>query len=452
MIDFAIVAVYLALILAVGLAAARRRRGGLEEYVLAGRSLTLPMFVATLVTSFYGGVFGVGEFSWRYGLSNWVVMGAPYYLFGAVYAFFFAGKIRVRPGMTIPDHLEEAYGPALAVFGAFLIFLLTSPADELLMLGTMLSWASGLERAPCLLLAAFLAVAYIYRGGLRSDVWTNLLEIGFMFGGFFLILPFAWAKLGGLDYLQRNLPPAHLTLSGGKSAGYLLAWYLIAFWTLIDPTFHQRACAAQDPKTARNGILLSIGFWCVFDFMTTSAGLYARALMPELSDPMLAYPMLAERLLPPVVRGLFFAGMMTSMIASLDSVLLISAIALAKDGLGRLSGSGPQRQESWVRWALPVSAAVGLVLALALPSVVDLWYAVGSTVNPGLLLPLVSVYFPRLRVSPGWALASSVAGWGIATAWFLWGRLIPPAPLGIEPMYAGLAPALLLWAAGLLTR
>lgn len=451
-VDLLILAAYLGAVVYVGLLGARRRRSGMEDFILAGRTLTLPMFVATLVTTFYGGILGVGEFAWSFGVVNWLAQGVPYYLFGAVYAFWLAGRVRLTPGLTIPDHLEAVYGRGLAVFAALLLFLMMNPADEILMLGTIVRWVTGFDLRLCMAASAVVGLVYIWRGGLRADVWTNELQFVFLFGGFFLILPFAWAKLGGLDWLAANLPPAHLTPLGGKPAGYLLAWYLIALWTLIDPAFHQRAAAARDPATARKGILVSIAFWCLFDGMTTLAGLYARALMPDLAEPMMAFPLLADRLLPPLVRGLFVAGLMSSMLASLDGAVLISAVSLAKDAAGRWTGAPEEVQENWVKGAVVLSGAAGFLMALWMPSVVQLWYAIGSTVNPGLLLPLISVYFPWLRVPPEWAMASAVGGWGLSTVWFLWGQASGAAPMGVEPMYPGLALAVLLWTAGMLRR
>ena len=66
--------------------------GGAVEYLVAGRRLTLPAFVATLVSTWYGGILGVGEYAWRHGLSNWLVFGVPYYLYAA----------RVRPVLAAP--------------------------------------------------------------------------------------------------------------------------------------------------------------------------------------------------------------------------------------------------------------------------------------------------------------------------------------------------------------
>jgi SSS family solute:Na+ symporter len=84
-------------------------------------------------------------------------------------------------------------------------------------------------------------------------------------------------------------------------------------------------------------------------------------------------------------------------------------------------------------------------MARLLPSVVGLWYAVGSAVIPGLLLPMLGVYFPGLRVSPRWALVASTAAWAASTAWFFYGRFLGHVPLGIEPMFPGLVLSIGLW-------
>ncbi|MEP7027798.1 MAG: hypothetical protein ABI960_04310, partial [Candidatus Eisenbacteria bacterium] len=55
-------------------------RRDVGEYLVASRAVTLPGFVATLVSTWYGGILAVGEYSYRYGVSNWLVFGVPYYL------------------------------------------------------------------------------------------------------------------------------------------------------------------------------------------------------------------------------------------------------------------------------------------------------------------------------------------------------------------------------------
>ena len=96
-IDYAIILAYIAALVYLGI----KRRAGKEEsaagFILGGRMLTLPAFVATLVSSWYGGILGVGEYSYRFGVSNWLVFGVPYYLAALLFALFLARKARCAP-------------------------------------------------------------------------------------------------------------------------------------------------------------------------------------------------------------------------------------------------------------------------------------------------------------------------------------------------------------------
>lgn len=405
--------------------------------------------MATLVPTFYGGVLGVGEFTWTSGLSNWTVMALPYYVFAAVYALWLAERVRVTPGLTIADHLDGAYGPGTALLGAGLVFLLAAPADEMLMAGTLLSRLSGVGLAAATALAGAAGVAAVWRGGLRADVASNRLQIVVMFAGFGLVLPYAIHAIGGPAALAARLPAGHLSWTGGMSPWKILGWWLIAVWTIVDPAFHQRCAAAESPATARRGILVSIAFWAVFDVMTTAAGLYARAAVPRLANATLAFPALAEATMPALARGLFLAGISASIFAALQAKTLLAAVSLGRDFGSRLRPAGEAAEGRRVRAALVAAAAFSFALALLVPSVVDLWYAVGSAVIPGLLLPMLGVYAPRWRVSGRWAGASSAAGFLASLAWVVAARRAGAAPLGLEPPFPGLAVSALVWLAGL---
>jgi SSS family solute:Na+ symporter len=304
-IDSILIAAYAVAVVAVGLRAARHRRGDADDFLLAGRTLTLPVFVATLVSTWYGGILGVGEFSYRFGLANWFVLGVPYYLFALLFALFLAKRIRATNLVTIPDKLEASYDRRTALLGGVLTFILITPAPYVLMLGVLVQLMFGFDLVWSVLASTLLASGYLVVGGFRSGVWANLLQFVLMFAGFGLIVPFTYAEFGGWQFLQSHLPPLHLTLHGGNTAQYILVWFFIALWTLVDPAFHQRCYAAKDGATAQRGIMLSVVFWFLFDAMTTTAGLYARAALPDLREPLFAYPMLAEAPLPSFAKGIF---------------------------------------------------------------------------------------------------------------------------------------------------
>ncbi|HHN74901.1 MAG TPA: hypothetical protein ENK10_06685, partial [Acidobacteria bacterium] len=192
--DLALVAAYL---LALLVLARRRRKSGAGEYLLAGRSLTLPAFVATLVSTWYGGVLGVGEYSYLHGLSNWLALGGPYYLAGLVFAFLLAGRVRRSDLVTVPDRLLEDHGPGVAALGSVLVFVNMLPAAYLLMLGVLAHRLLGIPATLGVVLFAALSVALVAGAGFRTVVRHNGLQFVLMYGCFALLLPVALVRAGG---------------------------------------------------------------------------------------------------------------------------------------------------------------------------------------------------------------------------------------------------------------
>jgi len=454
--DTLLVGLYFVAVLFVGFRSARKEKRNIDEYLLAGRALTLPMFVATLVSTWYGGILGVGEFSYRYGISNWVVFGVPYYFFAILFAFLLAGRIRRTNLYTIPDKLELSYDRKTAILGAVLTFILTTPAAYVLMLGVLVELMFGLDLTVSIILCTLLTTSFLYLGGLRSDVYTNIFEFLIMFLGFAVILPFAYNKFGGFEFIRSHVPALHLTWHGGNSLQFILVWFFIALWTLVDPAFHQRCYAAKSGKVAKWGILVSIVFWFIFDFMTSLAGLYSRAVLPGLQQPMFSYPLLAEVTLPDAFKGLFYIGMLATIMSSLSSLALISAISFGRDIVCKIRQDLRQGSvQTYTQLGLVVSALLSIVLALLVPSVVGLWYVIGTAIIPGLLIPLVTSYFERLRVAAKWGFLAMLFGWLTSTASLVYGQVAgsvgkPQYFFGIEPMYPGLAISVLVWILGMI--
>ena len=458
LIDSFLIILYFLAVLYIGFRAVRRRRNESEDFLLAGRTLTLPMFVATLVSTWYGGILGVGEFSYRFGISNWVVFGVPYYFFALIFALFLAKRIRATNHITIPDKLEASYDRRTALLGGMLTFVLITPAAYVLMVGILVQLIFGLDLATSVGLTTLLTICYLYWGGFRSDVWANAFEFIMMFFGFAMILPFAYYRLGGWEYIASHVPPLHLTWHGGNSWQYITVWFFIALWTLVDPAFHQRCYAAKDGRTAQRGVLISILFWLLFDFMTSMAGLYARAAVPDLSNPAFSYPMLAELTLPPVAKALFYIGMLATIMSTLSSLMFISASTIGKDVVGRLavSSAAPEREilvQRWTKIGLILSAVFSIILSLIVPSVVKIWYTIGTAIVPGLLVPLMASYFDSFRISARYAFWAMLLGWLFSTVSLLDGQLhqinsVPSYWLGVEPMYPGLIVSLVVWGVG----
>ncbi|MFA5404139.1 MAG: sodium:solute symporter family protein [Ignavibacteria bacterium] len=424
------------------------------DYLVAGRSITLPAFVATLVSTFYGGILGIGEFTYRYGISSWIMNAFPYYFFITLFALFLAKKIRKAELYTIADKLDITYGKKVSIFGASLIFLLVTPAPYILMLGILTGIIFGWSLIVSMLICLIVSIVFLFKGGLRADVKVNILEFVLMFLGFGIILPFCYFKLGGISYLTNNLPQSHTSLMGGNSIGYLFVWFFLGMWALVDPSFHQRCYAAKNESTAKKGIFVSLIFWFIFDFMTTVSGLYAYAHIKNLDNPAMSYPLLANDILPSVAKGFFFVGMIATIMSTFHSFLFISATTLGKDIICRIKNIADDKN-NFTKIGILISSVLSILIAILIPSVVQIWYTIGSLTIPSLLIGIISSYSRKLTINRNFILSAMIVSFLFSFVSFIFGNInkindIPNYFFGLEPMYPGLFAGLLIYFIGLI--
>jgi SSS family solute:Na+ symporter len=206
---------------------------------------------------------------------------------------------------------------------------------------------------------------------------------------------------------------------------------------------------------AQKGILISIIFWFIFDAMTATAGLYARAALPGLKQPVMSFPLLAEVTLPPVAKGLFYIGMLATIMSTLNTLAFVSATTIGRDIVLRLRAQSDERDGvRYTRYGLVLTSLLSMALALFIPSVIKLWYTIGTVIIPGLLVPLVTSYFERWKVPARYAFGAMLCGWLTSVIWLVigWTQELGNAalyPWGVEPMYPGLLASVACWSAGL---
>ncbi len=451
LIDWLILGCYLVFLLVVGF---WPRRQSNETYLIADRNLALPLFVATLVATWYGGILGAGEFSYSYGLVAWTTNGFPYYFFAIVFALFLAARVRKASihSYTIPDMLEREYDRKTALLGAFFAFVYASPSSYILMTGLLLKILFGWHLLFAMVVGTIFSIVYVYRGGFLSDVRVNTLQFFLMFTGFVIITWMCLARYGGIHalFVPGALPKDHLLWLGdprqGEGLGYVIVWFFIALVTITDPGFHQRCYAARTPRTAVVGILLAVVCWFSFDFMTNVTGLFARMLCPNLADPRMAYPALAQKILPAGLKGLFYLGMLAPVMASTISYTFISGVTIGRDFIWRMSTHKNERKlPQYTAFGLVSSALLAIWIALLVPSVVQQWYAFGNVFVPAMLLPILGAYAPdqRWKAPANFTFVSMLLGVVVSLGclvygWTHGGVNNPNFPFGWQPMYSGL--------------
>jgi len=212
----------------------------------------------------------------------------------------------------------------------------------------------------------------------------------------------------------------------------VLSTFILGAWTLVDPGMHQRAASASSGAVAKKGVLLSVGFWMLFDCLSVSAGMYALAngvIRPE--EPLLAYPALGEKVLPPGLKALFFCGMFGTILSACVGYTLVGGGAFGREIVARLR---PELRDDQIKRAVQVglfvAAGLGLALATTINSVVSLWYAWAGLIVGAMLIPTVLAFGGRGSaeagprrpgISGGVVLASMLGSFGIGLAWMIYG-------------------------------
>jgi SSS family solute:Na+ symporter len=186
--------------------------------------------------------------------------------------------------------------------------------------------------------------------------------------------------------------------------------------------------------------------------MTTTVGMYARAALPTLADPVQAYPALAGAVLPSFALGLFMLGMLATVMSTVDSYAFVAAVTLGRDLWWRLMGGDEETVvPRATRVGLFVTALLTIGVALKYRSVIDVWKDFGSVITPALLVPTLTSMFPRWRMRPGFALAALVGTAAVGATWLALSKARGAPFLGVEAIYVALACGVAVFVADRLT-
>tara|TARA_Y100000768_G_scaffold380764_1_gene358363 strand:+ start:1959 stop:3281 length:1323 start_codon:yes stop_codon:yes gene_type:complete len=393
----------------------------LLDHLLMGRKLTLPMFTATLVATWYGGIFGVAEIAFNEGIYNFLTQGLFWYACYIIFAIFILPKLQTNKHMTFANLVYSEIGPRAGKWTALLNIGNLLPIAYILSLGKFLELTFGLDLITSMSLGVLIVLCYSLIGGFRSVVYSDLIQFFVMFTSVVLVFVFCFFKFG-LTPLE-SLPDHYFSFTGKGGVGETLMWGLIAFGTLVDPNFYQRSFAAGSRKIARKGIFAATIIWMIFDLSLTFGAMYAASLQG--SD----YFNFSLMTLPFGLKGFFLAGILATILSTLDSYLFLAGATFAHDVLNRKSIDAQ-------RASVVIIAFVALVCSLfSNGSIKAVWSTLGSISTAALLIPMLFHYFKR-NLTERIFLSSSIAG-VFATILFQF------FPTNIQPIYFGVMASLI---------
>ena len=101
--DFVIVFIYLLGMITTGVWIARKVKG-FTSFFVAGRMMTTPLLISTLVSTYYGldVTFGVSEVSFSEGVVSWFVYTRPYYIGILIASLILIRRLKTFPFLSLP--------------------------------------------------------------------------------------------------------------------------------------------------------------------------------------------------------------------------------------------------------------------------------------------------------------------------------------------------------------
>ncbi len=398
------------------LAAGRIRQ--FSDFFLAGRALTTPILICTLVSSYYGldALFGDSGDASGEGVVVWFTYGRPYTIALLVAALVVARRFEGTGFLTISDILAARYGRATQVAGGIASFLYALPILAIMGLAALGQVMFGLPLWVGAVLGSLVSVAYVAMGGLWADVLTDAAQFTIMCVSLAVALPLLLGAVGGFAGIRQALGDAPFSPLGAAPPLYTAAYALTAASVLVEPLFYQRIFAARDRRAIRNAFLWGLLIWAAYDWATMAAGMAGAALMKAgVLSPDTPRDQVLMRVVPlylPVgLSGFFLGGVLATAMSTIDSYLLLAAGNLVYDIYRplRQPAADDRTLIRYTRLSLVASAAVCVLIGLYFERIKEAWNFMATVLTSTLLVPVGAALVSPGRKPP---LAGALSSWG----------------------------------------
>lgn len=364
-VDYGIIALYMASIVAIGLLASRMKKGEKrteEDYFLAGK--TLPWWA--IGSSLIAANISAEQFVAQSGSGFAIGLAIASYEWMAALTLIIVGKFFLpifieKKIYTIPEFVEARYNTTLksilAVFWLAL-YIFVNLASVLFLGGKAIHTITGFPIIYGVLILAFFAAAYSLYGGLSAVAWTDVIQVVVLIlsgvvttiialknvsGGVGVIAGFSELTKSAPEHFEMILSRSNPEFKSLPGIGVLLGgmWVANLYYWGFNQYIIQRTFAAKSLKESQRGIAFAAGIKILIPFIVVIPGIAAFVMAKKDMidyaagksfgfDADSAYPTLLN-MLPVGLKGLAFAGLVAAIVSSLASMLNSTATIFTMD-------------------------------------------------------------------------------------------------------------------------
>ncbi|XP_029695065.1 high-affinity choline transporter 1-like [Takifugu rubripes] len=379
-----------------------------EITIVGGRNINVPVGILTLTATWVGGgyILGTAEavYSPNQGLA-WAMGPFAYVVCFICGGLFFAKPMRSSNYVTMMDPFQQRYGnvcTTLLLIPALIADILWV-ACILAALGGTMALILGLSSTISIVISASVCIGYTLLGGLYAVVYTDVIQLLFIFVSLYIGIPFivlSPAVTGASHFNQ-----SHSTWVGElkleDTGKWIDEFLLLALGGLSYQALYQRILSAASTTQAQ--VTCYAAALPFFIMGIPSVAIAAAAASADWNMTAYGLPSPFERgeagnilplamlyLAPPWLSVLGIGSIAAAVMSSMDSVLLSSASMFTQNIYKRcLRKQASDRELQWViRGSLVVVGLAGMSLAFGEKSVFALWILSGDL--------LYCIVFPQL--------------------------------------------------------
>ncbi|MCD4731989.1 MAG: sodium:solute symporter family protein [Bacteroidales bacterium] len=306
-----------------------------EDYLIAGRKITLFGFISSVVASYVGGaaIVAYSAYVYQFGISAIAVFAGT--AIGFLVFIPYALKLRKisdkKEFLTLSDWFYYKFDNKTGIVSAVILFVVYFGMllNQFIAGSSILSHISGLSYEMALLISCAIISIYLVVGGFKSVIKTDIFQYAVLFV-LFILLGYILVKDDEFFTLE---------LVDVSRMDPLMTIVFIVFGILIifqSAEYWQRVYAAKNKTVVKNGLIGSAIFVVITGFAITIVGLSAHLHVPDIESR----NAFAEGLIFLVPGKYIGAGLIllfAAIMSSADTIIFVLASSLSKDYIAQFS-------------------------------------------------------------------------------------------------------------------
>ncbi|MBO5059255.1 MAG: sodium:solute symporter, partial [Prevotella sp.] len=464
LLDWIVIGVFCLALIGIVVWVVSQKNNDSADYFLGGKDATWIAIGASIFASNIGsehliGLAGAGASSGM-AMAHWEIQGWMILILGWVFVPFYTRSMVY----TMPEFLERRYNPEsrtiLSVI-SLISYVLTKVAVTVYAGGLVFQQVFGIKELwgiDFFWIAAIglvvITALYTIFGGMKSVLYTSVLQTPILLLGSLIILVLGLRALGGWDEMMAACSAVEVNQYGDHMTnlmrdlrdpdypwlGALVGSAVIGFWYwCTDQFIVQRVLSGKNEKEARRGTIFGAYLKLLPVFLFLIPGMIAFAMSKNgitlngevyvLPSADAAFPSLVAKLLPAGVKGLVVCGILAALMSSLASLFNSSAMLFTIDFYKRFKPNTPEKQLVTIgQIATVVIVVLGILWIPIMKSVGDVLYNYLQDVQSVLAPGIASAFLLGIC----WKRASAKGGmWGLLS-----GMIIGLTRLGAKVYYS----------------